>query len=125
VEGNEMIRATLPTTLEGLTVPREVLDDAGVKPGEQVEIEIDTLPGPKEILRLAGRHTVWRLGMAIQIGWPCWQGDRWVIELASPDGTEVIGHLVYTDLGELVEDQSDTLETLRTTGRRSAQPAGT
>jgi len=96
---------------EGLTVPRAVLEGAGVSPGGL--LELIPLPGSEEIHREAARHVVWSLGMRIAVSVPRWQDGAWVVDLFAADGEEQIGVLFYDPHGHLDQERSTTRETLK------------
>jgi hypothetical protein len=96
---------------DGVMVSAQVLREAGIEPGQIVEVV--ALPGPEQIQRLALRHCVWKLGDAIRVAWPQLAGDAWRVNLLSHDGGEQIGTLYYDPHGELIPGKSTTRETLR------------
>lgn len=96
---------------EGLTVPREVLEGAGIAPGGL--LELIPLPGVDEIHREASRHVVWSLGMRIAVRVPRWDDGVWVVDLFSADDRDQIGILFYDAHGQLDELRSTTRETLK------------
>lgn len=105
-----MSTIVLQSTSEGLVVPPEVLEGAGIGPGELLELV--RLPGPQEIVHRALRFTVWKLGDAIGVGKPAWRDGEWVVRLRSREG-EDLGDLFLDAHGEVLLDKSATYESVR------------
>ncbi|MBI3911097.1 MAG: hypothetical protein HY320_09215 [Armatimonadetes bacterium] len=107
-----MPKIVVRTTDEGLRIPADVLEQAGVEPGGLIELEFAVLPGPREIQKEALRHTIWHLGDAIRVGRPQWQAGEWVVDLWSVDRQERIGQLYLDAHGQVIQEKSTTRETL-------------
>jgi hypothetical protein len=105
-----MSKLVVQSTSQGLIVPADVLEQAGVAPGSHVEII--PLPRSEEIHHRAVRHTVWTLGDMIRIGRPEMIAGEWMVELWSPDDARCIGRLYFDVRGELIADKSSTRNTL-------------
>ncbi len=107
-----MAKVMVQATSEGLTVPRELLAEAGVAPGDLVELDVAVLPNADQVQQAAIRHVVRKLGNAIWVCYPHWTGVEWRIELKSLDEELSIGALYYNAHGELLEGKSTSRETL-------------
>jgi hypothetical protein len=107
-----MSKIVIQTTDQGLSVPAHVLADAGIEPGQPVELA--PLPATEEIVAAALRHVVKHLGDAIRVRSPQWDGSRWDVDLVSPDGRHVIGQLRFDAYGKIIAAESSTFESVRT-----------
>lgn len=107
------MKILVETTEAGLTIPARFLEEVGVEPGETVEVEVARLPGPEEIQNRALRHTLWKLGDMIRVGWPQRVAGEWKVDLLSPGANELIGCLFYDARGQLIEGRSTTRATLK------------
>ena len=106
-----MSNLVVQSTPDGLNIPSEVMEQAGLRPGRL--LELIPLPDAEEIQRLASRHTVWSLGDCIRVALPRWSEGVWIVDLLSHDGREHIGSLFYDAHGHLDDARSTTRETLR------------
>jgi hypothetical protein len=105
-----MPRLIVEAADDGLHVSRETLDAAGVTPGTLFELE--ALPTPKQIQTKALGYVCWKLGDAIRVGDPAWEGDAWRVPLISPYEPLQIGNLYLDGRGEVIAERAPTHEEL-------------
>jgi hypothetical protein len=105
-----MPRLIVEAADDGLHVSREVLDAAGVTPGTLFQIE--ALPTPEQIQTKALGYVCWKLGDAIRVGDPVWEGDAWRVPLISPYEVLQIGDLYLDSHGEVITERAPGHEEL-------------
>jgi hypothetical protein len=84
----------------------------GLKPGEEVRLEIRPAPDALAVRHAAIRHAWRRLGDAVGTGEPAWNGEVWTVPLWVKGHQGVFGQLVFSPEGEVLPDRSTTKEQL-------------
>ncbi len=109
-----MATAILNAMENGLVVPRESLEAAGINPGDPVIVEFRPVPSARAIQSRALRHCAQKLGEAIAVSEPRLEAGKWKVDLFSFDAV-CIGSLCFDQLGELVPEESSTRQSLEST----------
>jgi hypothetical protein len=107
-----MSKLIVQSTPDGLSVPAETLERAGVEPGRFVELV--PLPGAQEIVYRALGECVRKLGDALGVGDPRWNAmtSEWEVDVYAPGERTALGRLIFNVRGELEADRSSTREEL-------------
>ena len=113
-------------TEDGFQVPSELARQLGLEPGEEVTVQVRRAPDA-EAVRNAALHYAWRrLGDAVGVEEPAWDGEVWTVPLKIRHQTGTFGQLVLSADGDVLVDRStrkqDLIEALD--ARRSSPQAG-
>ncbi len=80
-------------TEAGVQLPEEAPRELGLRPGEEVRLEIRRLPDVRAI-QSAAKYCAWRkLGDAVGVGDPVWDGAAWAAPLRVRERDGVFGYL--------------------------------
>lgn len=112
-------------TANGLQLPKELVEQWGVKEGQEVIVElhrsfVHIVPAEVDSAAIADRAATYVLdgvGDATAIGQPERVGDRWRIPVLLSYRPKQLGVLTYSLRGELIPDKSDSTETMRERSR--------
>ncbi len=119
----EKTHATINGT--GLQIPLTELQQYGVEPGERVTIEFDlhrilvTLPihDPQKVEDLALRLTLRYLGDAARVkaekDSSPFNQDGWKVGICRTDLNSPVGHLIFSQTGELLPEFSTRFDLMR------------
>src|SRR6266542_3998201 len=99
-------------TEDGLQVPSELVEQLGLQPGQEARLEIRHAPGAEEIHNCALRYAWRRLGDAVGVNEPEWDGGFWRVELKVRGRTGTFGFLTLTPEGAVVTERSTSKEEL-------------
>jgi hypothetical protein len=101
-----MAKLVIEATEAGVTIPSEVLEHAGVRPGDRVAVDLAPLPDARAVQHRAILYAARKLGNAILVGVPAWEAGEWRAELRTPDGTRSLGCLVPDAWGTVIPERS-------------------
>ena len=77
-------------------------------PAHSNGVATDSLPDA-EAVRRAGKSYCWRkLGDALGVELPVWQGDVWKADLLLRDHEGVVGHLIFSPEGQVIVERSSS-----------------
>lgn len=115
-----MERVTQPFGAKGVQIPGYLIERFGYQPGTQVVIEVDkkgihivpAVLDADEIERRAMSYALHNIGDAVGVDVEK-QGQHWyVIVYGTEELPESIGHLVYSENGDLLQDKSTSPEAM-------------
>ena len=95
-------------TESGFHVPQETAAQLGLAPGEEARLEIRRVLD-RDAIRNKALHYAWRrLGDAVGVEVPEWDGEVWTVALEVPNCVGPLGTLVVSPDGEVLVDRSTT-----------------
>jgi hypothetical protein len=97
---------------DGIKIAPGTLAEAGVAPGDRVEIRVEAPLSADQIQGRAVGFTARKLGFGILVSPPGWRNGEWVVELRSRDRTEPLGLLFLDPYGTVIEEKSATYESI-------------
>lgn len=111
----------------GLQLPKELIERCGAKEGQEVIIEVGhsairIVPAEVDALEIADRAAADvcdRLGDAAVVGQPERQDGRWRVAVLLAYRPKQLGVLTYSARGELLADESDSVEMMRGRSREN------
>ena len=115
-----MERVTQPFNTKGVQIPGYLIERFGYLPGTNVVIEVDTkgihiipaLLDADDIERRAMTYALHNIGDAVSVEVEK-QAQHWLVTVyGTEELPEPIGYLVYSDNGELLEDESTSPEAM-------------
>ena len=115
-----MSKVILEITAEGLHLSRTVLAQWGWREGTEVIIEphdhnISIRPQrltAEAISDIAGTYFFEKVGDAVAVEKPLWDGEKWRINVTLPHSSKELGKLSFTPDGQLIHSESDSPEFL-------------
>ena len=111
----------------GLQLPKELIEQWGIKEGQEVIIELERsvnriVPATVDAAEIANRAATYvfdHVGDATEVGKPEQVGERWRVPVMLSYRPKQLGVLTYSSQGELLPDESDSTETMREQSRES------
>lgn len=120
-----MTRVVQRVGVNGLQLPKELVERWGVREGQEVIIEmarsfICIVPAELDAVEIADRAATYafdRVGDATAVGQPERVGKRWRVPILLSYRPKQLGVLIYSLRGELLPDESDSAQTMRERSR--------
>jgi hypothetical protein len=113
-------RPILEARDDGIHVDAASLQSFGVTSGQRFEIV--PLPDSTRITYFALKFVARKLGDAIGVEQPVWNGSEWKVRLIAPDEETDLGQLVLNAQGQVIEELSATYESVRATFNVASTP---
>jgi hypothetical protein len=99
-------------TESGFHVPQETAAELGLSPGEEARLEIRRVLD-RDTIRNRALHYAWRrLGDAVGVEVPEWDGETWTVRLKVRGCSGDLGALVVSPDGEVLVNRSISKEAL-------------
>jgi hypothetical protein len=120
-----MIQVVQRVSVNGLQLPRELIEQWGAKEGQEVIIELARsftriVPAELDATQIADRAATYvfdGVGDAVAVGQPERIGERWRVPVLLSYRARQLGVLTYSLRGELLPDESDSAQTMRERSR--------
>jgi hypothetical protein len=116
---------SVQVTPDGFHVPRELACQLGLRPGDEARLEIRRALDAGDVRRLALAYAWRRLGDAVGVEEPEWDGETWGVALKVRGRPDLSGRLFLTPEGDVLTDRSTTRAELLEMAdvERSREPA--
>jgi hypothetical protein len=95
-------------TEDGFHVPYDLAQELGLRPGEEARLEVRRAPDALAIRNAALRYVWRRLGDAVGVEEPYWDGEFWNVPLVVRGHAGSPGRLLLTEQGEISAERSTT-----------------
>ena len=107
-------------TEDGFEVPSQLARELGLRPGEEARVEIRRAPDAETVRSAALRYAWRRLGDAVGVEEPEWNGEVWNVPLKVRGRVGVAGMLTLSPDGQVIPERStrkgDLLEKIHAAG---------
>ena len=107
----------------GLEISEAALQELGLRPGTEAQVEIRHIPGATEIRHAAMRYCWRKLGDAVGAELPTWDGETWSVLLKVKGHRGIFGRLVFSREGEVLVERSSTRQDLLDAVHAASTPA--
>jgi len=107
-----MAVVTVEVAEDGLRLSSDTIRELGLQPGQKARVEIRYLPDAQAIRHAAMRYAWRKLGDAVGIAEPVWDGEVWKAGLWVRGREGVFGELCLTEAGEVVIERSTSKQQL-------------